>query len=830
MFGRYHMGSQSTQSILLILSLVVICVQSACPSNTNCVSIVDYGASTTSSNNFANIQNAINFAQSKSPKWDVYVPAGVWKWAGNSPDSPGGLNNLQINGVRLYGEGSTSVLHGTVSDACAVKLIGSGSRLHNLRITSVSQNRVTVPWSDSIWVYMATNFEIIGVTVNPSGSLCTSSSSCNQQSGYYKYNNQGQYGVGTNIHGVGGIFIYGCSNGLVKNNVVNWTWADGIHMTEGTSNIRVEGNLVTYNGDDMIAVVSYHPNYNSYITVIRNTVANQVWGRALTVIGGFHVVIAENTVTEVPAAAVWIASEGSWNTLGGKNIQVLRNTISRVGYLDGVCNPDNSLPAIGVDRSDLDGWSNVVFADNTISDTCSTALSVSGPNVTTVSLSGNTFNNIGNTDAAVNNGRRPSVFEIHKTPNVVLSLTSNVINKVSTSALYTGCDDDPLQYTCQSSASVFINGLATNNYASYTDPGNPYPPIFNVWSSLGRLQFNSVTFSPATYSGSFLQVAPFESSTVTTSVNVQSGVSGGYPANKGDLPPTCSSSCAVHLPVANAEGSYTFSANLLKSCCSGSSLVVDSVFNSVGGKVQFKNDDFNTVTYVPNTSPTSATWSIKFSVRGTGGTAFTTAKLYGYKPVLTSHHGVASSYGSLSDFNGFSLYLAASDCTFVLYGPSNVQWAGPNTYAGTNNGTDCTLFMQFDGNLVLYKSSSVRWTSNTYTVVNQNDGAYALVLRSDGRLVVNDNIRKYQLSISCSSDADCPSGTTCTTSNNMCTLPATSIPPCGNCAIDQNGQTYSSETMNVDWLSIGIGCTLVVIVVVIIVVAIRAHRRSHQII
>lgn len=74
---------------------------------------------------------------------------------------------IELDGIHLYGDGYGSWLHATEYDSTPVKLIGTGSAVSKLRLTSVDQDRQTVPWSTTVWCYEATNFTVDNVWVEP---------------------------------------------------------------------------------------------------------------------------------------------------------------------------------------------------------------------------------------------------------------------------------------------------------------------------------------------------------------------------------------------------------------------------------------------------------------------------------------------------------------------------------------------------------------------------------------------------------------------------------------------------------------------------------------
>ncbi len=204
----------------------------------------------------------------------------------------------------------------------------------------------------------------------------------------------------TNVHGVGGIFIYGCSNGIVSNNSVQFTYADAIHHTAAAHDITTSGNKVENSGDDGVAVVSYYPGTRCYnIVVSNNTVKNAWWGRGLTNIGGDNVIIEDNFVENCINAGIWLAAEKKNNGLGHdtwapSNTTVRRNVVHyATQYKTGNCS-SATLPAMGLDISTLYADvrpENINFVDNVVMYACRPLFRLSGEPNNEVTVAGNTF-------------------------------------------------------------------------------------------------------------------------------------------------------------------------------------------------------------------------------------------------------------------------------------------------------------------------------------------------------------------------------------------------------------------------------------------------------
>ncbi|HYC03894.1 MAG TPA: glycosyl hydrolase family 28-related protein [Azospirillaceae bacterium] len=261
------------------------------------VSILKFGAKGDGvTDNTVAIQKTIDYA--KANGLDVHVPTGTF------------VHKNMINlhsGVDIYGSGTASVLKAvgaSTNDNQAIKLSGSGGGIHNIALDSDATTRASTGDSAKIWVMGASNFTIEGVTIKNSMSA-------------------------------GILVTYGSSYGKIINNKINSTNADSIHMSSGSHHITVSGNYITNPHDDGIAVVSYERNGTQVhdITITNNTVMNNVWGRNISVVGGYNVNISKNTVDGNKAgfAGVYISGESSYDTYGVRNVTVADNIIKNVG-------------------------------------------------------------------------------------------------------------------------------------------------------------------------------------------------------------------------------------------------------------------------------------------------------------------------------------------------------------------------------------------------------------------------------------------------------------------------------------------------------------------
>lgn len=190
----------------------------------SCVSISEFGASSTSTDNTDALSRAFN-----SGKPRIFIPPGVYKHSGTIRVTTGSIEIfgvpghsalLAVDGVKtsLYIEAASHVSVRDITLLCDAEV----------RQTAKDSHRIVV-------------------------SECTDTRISN---------------VGIRGSSASGIFVSDSSEVWINNSTVVDTLADGIHITKNSRNVYVEGNYTNNTGDDGIAVVSYRaqgkvPDINS---------------------------------------------------------------------------------------------------------------------------------------------------------------------------------------------------------------------------------------------------------------------------------------------------------------------------------------------------------------------------------------------------------------------------------------------------------------------------------------------------------------------------------------------------------------------------------------
>ncbi|MCW1959783.1 MAG: hypothetical protein KIH64_014810 [Mycobacterium sp.] len=261
---------------------------------------------------------------------------------------------VRTAGAQIVGEGAR--IHATNPDSQALIVQADGVWITGLRFTAVTDGRRTAPWHSRIAVYLETSgvvqpvrgVRIVGNTIAPDGAAPAAERAAGS---------------------AGGIMLLRAVDFVVAANTVARTLADGIHITAGSRDGRVVGNIVRENGDDMIAVVSYagrgpaalntadmlgdlvarrRAQLVQNVLIAGNDVQGQYWGRGITVVGGRDITIRGNRIDNTPlGAGILVAREHNYETFGVSNVLVAGNAISRVQTDRSPFDPDGTFGTRG---------------------------------------------------------------------------------------------------------------------------------------------------------------------------------------------------------------------------------------------------------------------------------------------------------------------------------------------------------------------------------------------------------------------------------------------------------------------------------------------------
>jgi hypothetical protein len=255
--------------------------------------ITSYGAvGNGSTDNTTAINNAFAAAAAASPKCSVEIPAGTFNYS----------NQLNMNGITVFGFGSTSILNSTNTNASAITMQGSGPSLSNLVILGTGTTRTAGSAQSMIWVQNASNFTVNNILID--GGSCT------------------------------GVWDNGSSNGVIENVTVHNTLADSITNTNGANNVTVQNNLVYNSGDDGYSNNSYVGDGNQVnnITETQNTFLSGN-ARGMECSGCRNTTFTGNYIDNTSGYSdLWIASESSsYQTQAVSAITATGNTLVHGG-------------------------------------------------------------------------------------------------------------------------------------------------------------------------------------------------------------------------------------------------------------------------------------------------------------------------------------------------------------------------------------------------------------------------------------------------------------------------------------------------------------------
>jgi hypothetical protein len=268
------------------------------------ISITDapYAAALAPADATSAIQRALDAAAAMASPGhpvDVLVPAGTFDYSAV----------LQVGAdvrLRRSPEDSGGKLQATNPSNAAVHLAGDRSGALFLVLNFGATSRDTTPQSSGIWV----------------GGSSASSPFVHDT-----------LVVGNEVVQSASAHVFGVAEegGLWAFNFAHDGYADTFHHTGGSRYCQVIANraqTMATRGDDLYAFVSYQADGD----VVHHCTCIANWGRdgearGLSVVGGGFVLLDHNDVDRTQWAGVYVAQESSYQTYGGFDVTVTRNTI-----------------------------------------------------------------------------------------------------------------------------------------------------------------------------------------------------------------------------------------------------------------------------------------------------------------------------------------------------------------------------------------------------------------------------------------------------------------------------------------------------------------------
>ncbi|NLU51317.1 MAG: hypothetical protein GXX10_00380, partial [Clostridiaceae bacterium] len=173
-----------------------------------------------------------------------------------------------------------------------------------------------------------------------------------------------------------GLWLHNMDSAHIVGNRVRNTYADGLHLSKGTTNSVIEQNNVRYSGDDGIALWSQeYADVNN--TVRFNTVELPWLANNISVYGGENNRIQDNIIRDTIAFGGGINISSNFNPMPFTgSVIVERNNLIRAGGHEYNFNVDYG--AIRIDATE-DIGADVIFSNNNIYDSSYQGISIHGP-------------------------------------------------------------------------------------------------------------------------------------------------------------------------------------------------------------------------------------------------------------------------------------------------------------------------------------------------------------------------------------------------------------------------------------------------------------------
>jgi hypothetical protein len=129
-----------------------------------------------------------------------------------------------------------------------------------------------------------------------------------------------------------GIYNFGITNSRISGCYVHDTFADGIHVTNASSDVTISGNTLVDTGDDSIACVDYliHDAYVDGVTITGNTVRGS-GARGISNIGASNVTITGNVVTTTVGQGILVSEDAVYGTRVPEHTVISGNTVRAAG-------------------------------------------------------------------------------------------------------------------------------------------------------------------------------------------------------------------------------------------------------------------------------------------------------------------------------------------------------------------------------------------------------------------------------------------------------------------------------------------------------------------
>jgi predicted lipoprotein with Yx(FWY)xxD motif len=299
--------------------------------------------------NVHDIQSGDTTGRGVDKDWDVIDPPQLQSIAAGQPATPAPIKTLQVKDFGAVGNG---VKDDTAAIQAAVNKAGElgGAKVYFPKGIYILKNTILVQ-RDNItlegvgWeaeLRLMSHPQRVITIKNAKHSIVrnlqvslgvTGVSRDDADEGIYVTGNSTDFLIEKVLGNAKGIMVRGnVTQGVIRNNSIKNSLADGIHITNGANNIDIVSNTLENTGDDAIAVVSYVSgiNYAYKINIISNHIKNSK-ARGIAHVGGKNVNIFANVIEGTSSSGILIDQDRNYNTFPSYNTMIEDNTITGAG-------------------------------------------------------------------------------------------------------------------------------------------------------------------------------------------------------------------------------------------------------------------------------------------------------------------------------------------------------------------------------------------------------------------------------------------------------------------------------------------------------------------
>jgi hypothetical protein len=220
----------------------------------------------------------------------VFFPPGVYPHSGV----------IDVGTDTLFtGTGPGSVLVGTTYPRAAIRFRGvASSAITDLKTLSKATGRLMIPDSATILFEASHDCSVSRVTIEGGPSA--------------------------------GVMVRSSRAITIDHNEINNTQADGIHVVDGSRDVRVANNVAHNTGDDSFAAVAYRTTAQTDGVVIESNISIQSHARGVACIGAANCLIRGNHIEKPSAHGIAVAHETAYDTYRPLAARVEHNIIRQV--------------------------------------------------------------------------------------------------------------------------------------------------------------------------------------------------------------------------------------------------------------------------------------------------------------------------------------------------------------------------------------------------------------------------------------------------------------------------------------------------------------------